>query len=220
MSYSSSLRLFEAYGLEIEYMIVDRQTLQVRPLADKVLEQEAGRPTGDVERGAMAWSNELVLHVLELKTNGPYPGLETLAGLFQQEVSRVNELLAPQGAMLLPTGMHPLMDPVRDTRLWPHDYQEVYQAYDRIFNCQGHGWANLQSTHLNLPFSGDEEFGRLHAAVRLLLPLLPALSASTPLADGQVTGFADTRLEVYRHNQARNDAIERIVRTVPFNCLF
>ncbi|MGV3640774.1 MAG: glutamate-cysteine ligase family protein [Adhaeribacter sp.] len=218
MSYSSSLRLFEAYGLEIEYMIVDRQTLQVRPLADKVLEQEAGRLTGDVERGAMAWSNELVLHVLELKTNGPYPDLEPLAGLFQQEVSRVNELLAPQGAMLLPTGMHPLMDPARDTRLWPHDYQEVYRAYDRIFNCQGHGWANLQSTHLNLPFSGDEEFGKLHAAVRLLLPLLPALSASTPLADGQATGFEDTRLEVYRHNQARIPSIAgSIVPEAVFN---
>lgn len=207
MSYSSSLRLFEAYGLEIEYMIVDRQSLQVQPLADQVLAREAGRLTGDVERGPMAWSNELVLHVLELKTNGPSPELEPLAGLFQQEVNRVNELLAPQGAMLLPTGMHPLMDPARDTRLWPHDYQEVYQAYDRIFNCQGHGWANLQSTHLNLPFSGDEEFGPLHAAVRLLLPLLPALSASTPLADGQATGFADTRLEVYRHNQARIPSI-------------
>ena len=207
MSYSNSLRLFEAYGIEIEYMIVDRQTLQVRPIADTVLAQEAGKVVGDVERGNMGWSNELVLHVLEIKTNGPYPDLASLASLFQQEVTRINELLALQGAMLLPTGMHPLMDPARDTRLWPHGYKEVYQAYDRIFNCQGHGWSNLQSTHLNLPFGNDEEFARLHAAIRLVLPILPALTASSPLAEGQPTGMADTRLEVYRHNQSRLPAI-------------
>ena len=62
---------------------------------------------------------------------------------------------------------------------------------------------NLQSAHLNLPFANDEEFGRLHAAVRLVLPALPALAASSPLQDGRLTDFADTRLEIYRHNARR-----------------
>ena len=43
--------------------------------------------------------------------------------------------------------------------------REIYAAFDRIFDCRGHGWANLQSAHLNLPFADDDEFGRLHAAV-------------------------------------------------------
>jgi hypothetical protein len=207
MSYSHSLHLFEAFGVELEYMIVDRQTLQVRPMADELIREQAGAYVSDVDRGEMAWSNELVLHVLELKTNGPAPELAKLAPLFQQQVNHLNRLLARYDAMLMPTGMHPLMDPGRDTRLWPHDYNAVYQAYDRIFNCQGHGWSNLQSTHLNLPFADDEEFGRLHAAIRLLLPILPALSASSPLVEGRYSGFRDTRLEVYRHNQARIPAI-------------
>ncbi|MBL8848918.1 MAG: hypothetical protein JNG89_04510, partial [Planctomycetaceae bacterium] len=67
----------------------------------------------------------------------------------------------------------------------------------------GHGWANLQSMHINLPFQGDEEFARLHAAVRLLLPLLPALAASSPVMDGKLTGLLDSRLEVYRNNSRR-----------------
>jgi hypothetical protein len=87
--------------------------------------------------------------------------------------------------MLLPTGAHPLMDPFTETRLWPHEHKEIYNLYNRIFDCRGHGWSNLQSTHLNLPFSGDAEFKKLHAAIRLLLPLIPALSASTPLLDGK-----------------------------------
>ncbi|WP_210488959.1 carboxylate-amine ligase [Rufibacter aurantiacus] len=197
------LGLFQGYGVEMEYMIVDRDTLQVKPISDEVLKAEAGELTSDVERGTMAWSNELVLHVLELKTNGPAQELSSLADKFHGEVQRVNDLLAPFNAMLLPTGAHPFMDPYKETKLWPHEASEIYEAYNRIFNCQGHGWSNLQSTHLNLPFRDDEEFGRLHAAIRLILPLIPAISAASPVLDGKVSGLLDTRLEVYRKNQAK-----------------
>jgi gamma-glutamyl:cysteine ligase YbdK (ATP-grasp superfamily) len=82
--------------------------------------------------------------------------------------------------------------------LWPHDNAPIYQAYDRIFGCHKHGQANLQSMHLNLPFADDAEFARLHAAVRLLLPILPALAASSPIADGAPGGALDRRMEAYR----------------------
>ncbi|ALJ00608.1 carboxylate-amine ligase [Rufibacter tibetensis] len=203
MTQSSRLGLFEGYGVEMEYMIVDRDTLEVKPISDEVLKAEAGELTSDVERGTMAWSNELVLHVLELKTNGPASTLSTLIEQFHKEVLRVNQLLEPFNAMLLPTGAHPFMDPYKETKLWPHEASEIYEAYNRIFNCQGHGWSNLQSTHLNLPFSSDEEFGRLHAAIRLILPLIPAISAASPVLDGKVSGLLDTRLEVYRKNQQK-----------------
>jgi carboxylate-amine ligase len=55
--------------------------------------------------------------------------------------------------------------------------------------------------HINLPFFDDAEFERLHAAVRLLLPIIPALSASSPIFDGKSTGFLDSRMEVYKSNQ-------------------
>jgi hypothetical protein len=57
--------------------------------------------------------------------------------------------------------------------------------------------------HINLPFSNDEEFGRLHAAIRVVLPLLPALAASSPLVEGKLTGLLDTRVDVYRTNARR-----------------
>jgi gamma-glutamyl:cysteine ligase YbdK (ATP-grasp superfamily) len=40
----------------------------------------------------------------------------------------------------------------------------------------------------------------LHAAIRTVLPLLPALSASSPLAEGRRSPFLDTRVEAYRTN--------------------
>jgi len=197
------LHLFEGYGVELEYMIVDRDSLDVRPIADRVLEAAAGELTGDVERGPLAWSNELVLHVIELKTNGPASNLAGLAGLFQDDVREINGLLAQWNACLMPSAVHPWMDPYTQTRLWPHDNAAIYSAFNRIFDCRGHGWSNLQSAHLNLPFADDDEFVRLHAAVRAVLPLIPGLAAASPFLDGQATGLLDSRLQAYRRNCER-----------------
>lgn len=194
--------LFTRFGVETEYMIVDRTSLAVRPLADIVLRDGQGRITNEVTRGPVRWSNELVAHVVELKTNGPVNSLDGVAASFQQSLGEVNARLAEEGACLLPGGMHPWMQPTTETVLWPHEDQVIYQTFDRIFGCRGHGWANLQSTHLNLSFASDAEFVRLHNAIRIWLPLLPALGAASPFCDGQRSGWLDTRLWAYRQNCA------------------
>ncbi len=99
---------------------------------------------------------------------------------------------------LLPGAAHPWMDPRRDSRLWRGEGHEIYETFDGIFDCRRHGWLNLQSLHLNLPFDGDAEFDRLHSAVRLILPLLPGLAASSPYLEGRETGLLDSRLAHYR----------------------
>jgi gamma-glutamyl:cysteine ligase YbdK (ATP-grasp superfamily) len=211
----ADLHLFEGYGVELEYMIVDAQSLDVRPIADRLIEAERGAIENEIERGSFAWSNELARHVIELKTNGPAPRLAGLAGGFAAEIARIDALLAPHGARLLATGMHPWMDPVREFEVWPHGDREIYTAFDRIFDCRGHGWANLQSAHLNLPFADDAEFGRLHAAARALLPLLPALAAASPFVDGCHLGLLDTRLDVYRTNAGRVPSLSGAVVPEP-----
>jgi len=197
------LHLFEGYGLELEYMIVRNQTLDILPASDRIIRAVCGSYENEVEMGPLAWSNELALHVIELKTNGPAADLDGLIRLFQDDIGRINTILSSEDGCLMPGGMHPWMDPLKETRLWPHDYNAIYEAYNRIFDCRGHGWSNLQSTHLNLPFYNDEEFCRLHAAVRLVLPLLPALAASTPIMEMHFTGNLDSRLSVYRDNQKK-----------------
>ena len=193
-----ALHAFAGYGIELEYMIVDRQSLAVMPIADALLQAASGRTVSEVDRGKFGWSNEIVLHLVEIKNARPDPALEPLAAGFQAEVSAINRLLESMGARLMPGAMHPWMNPAAETHLWPHDQAPIYQAYDRIFDCKKHGQANLQSMHVNLPFANDDEFARLHAAVRLLLPILPAIAASSPLADGRPSGFLDTRMEAYR----------------------
>jgi glutamate---cysteine ligase / carboxylate-amine ligase len=129
--------------------------------------------------------------------------LAPLPQAFQDSVARINSVLAPMGARLMPSAMHPWMDPNQEMVLWPHDNNTIYEAFNRIFDCRGHGWANLQAVHLNLPFTGDEEFARLHAAIRVLLPILPALAASSPLMDGRPAGVLDSRVAVYQQNCRR-----------------
>lgn len=199
--------LFEGFGVEMEYMIVDKTTLKVAPIADKLMHAKSGDFTVDVENGEIQWSNELVTHVIEIKTNGPAKNLENHPEIFHKNVKEINAILEKENCCLMPTSAHPLMDPNTETVIWPHEYNEVYSLYNKIFDCRGHGWSNLQSTHINLPFKNDEEFGKLHAAIRIILPLLPAIAASSPMLDGKLTGFQDSRMETYLHNQEKIPSI-------------
>jgi gamma-glutamyl:cysteine ligase YbdK (ATP-grasp superfamily) len=201
------LHLFQAYGIELEYMIVDRDSLQVKPITDELLKHMLGNYGSDFEDGMVTWSNELVLHVIELKSTKPESNFSALESQFAQNIRRINAILTGWNAMLMPTAAHPFMDPLAETKLWPHDNNDVYAVYNSIFDCRGHGWSNLQSTHLNLPFYDDEEFAKLHAAIRLVLPILPALCASSPILDGAFTGALDTRLKYYKSNQAKIPSI-------------
>lgn len=198
MSAPPVLHAFKGYGIEIEYMIVDRQTLSVLPVADELLRRAA-----EVQRGKFCWSNELALHLVEIKNARPDPALEPLSAAFLAEVRSIDRRLESLGARLMPTAMHPWMDPRAETRLWPHHDALIYQTYDRIFGCKAHGWANLQSMQLNLPFANDAEFARLHAAIRLVLPIIPVLAASSPIAEGRPAGFLDFRMEAYRTHQVK-----------------
>ncbi len=207
------LHAFDGYGIELEYMIVDRETMRVRPIADELLHDDAGEIVNEVAHGDIAWSNELVRHVVELKTNGPAAALDGLGERFHRDLVQINAMLDAHGACLLPGAAHPLFDPDRETSLWPFGQNEIYAAYNRIFDCRGHGWSNLQSMHINLPFANDEEFTRLHAAIRVVLPLIPALSAASPYLDGRYGGWLDNRLRYYRDNQ--KDVPEISGRVVP-----
>ena len=188
-------------------MIVERDSLNVSPTADEILFHFGRGPTSEVAFEQATWSNELVRHVLEFKMNEPASSLESCVPVFCNEVQRANAWLAKRGRQLLPTGMHPWMNPKLETQLWPFEGHEIYEAFDRVFTCEGHGWSNLQSVHLNLPYASEEEFVKLHAAIRLLLPIIPVISAASPFQEARMLGHLDQRLESYRTNSRRFDCI-------------
>jgi carboxylate-amine ligase len=189
--------------VELEYMITDKHTLDVKPIAEVLLKDEDGIIQGETEHGLTAWSNELISHVIEIKSNGPKSDLLELRDKFVADIREINSELEKHGAMLMSGAAHPWMNPEKESKIWEHESQEIYQAYDRIFGCKGHGWSNLQSTHINLPFYDDEEFAKLHTAIRFLMPMLPALTAASPILSEKFTGYLDKRLYYYEKNQSR-----------------
>lgn len=200
--------IFERFGIELEYMIVNKETLQVIPRADIALgKDKKGVPLSDVQRGNVGLSNELVSHIVELKCAEPISSFALWSNNFHKEIIHLNKELAKINAMLLPSATHPFMNSHEEMVLWPYDCNDIYSTYDRIFNCKGHGWANLQSTHLNISFNGDAQFESLHAAIRILLPIIPAIAASSPYLDSKFTQYKDSRLETYRHNQEKIPSI-------------
>ncbi len=209
------LHLFEGYGIEIEYMIVDGDTFRVRPVADLLLRNRRGEVVNEWCHDRLCWSNELVQHVIELKTDGPAPLLAGLDELFHRHIGTINGLLAAHGCILMPGATHPFMDPLAETVLWERENREIYEAFNTIFDCRGHGWSNLQSMHVNLPFHGDDEFFRLHAAIRMVLPFIPALTAASPFQDGRDSGLLDCRMAHYGKNCAKIPSVTGLIVPEP-----
>lgn len=198
--------LFEVVGLELEYMIVEKETLSIQPGADVVLQNQKGETVDELHFSGTSWSNELVSHVIEIKTDPPVAHPAEALPLFQRDLQEIQRRLHNHELTLLGTGMHPFMEPAQ-MQLWPGENGSIYQTFHRIFDCSGHGWSNLQSMHINLPFDGDEEFARLMAAIRTLLPLMPALSASSPICEMVWSGYMDYRLHVYGSNARKIPSI-------------
>ena len=210
-----ALRLFEGVGVELEYMIVHADSLDVLPVVDHVSTRS---PATTSPRSSAARSRGRTSSSTTSSSSRPTVPRRTLPGLdeiFADDVRR-NERDA-QAARRPPDadGRAPVDGPrARDRALAAREC-EVYDAFDRIFGCKGHGWSNLQCVHLNLPFHGDAEFARLHAAIRLVLPIIPALAASSPILDGRLTGLMDSRMHFYRENQKKIPSITGYVIPEP-----
>ena len=207
MAERDDLGLFQGFGIEIEWMIVDAETLDIRGRADWLLAQVAGAEAVEHVDGPITWVNELARHLVEAKSTDPMPNVYGQQVGFADAAAKINAVLAQDGLCLLPGPMHPWMNPASEYELFPHGQHDIYALFDRVFDCRGHGWTNLQSTQINLPFAGDGEFGALMAAVRVLLPILPALSAGSPFIEGRRAAERNHRLAVYASNCARVPSI-------------
>lgn len=186
-------RLFESYRIGTELMVVDPRSLEPLPGVPKLFALAVGEPVATIERGDMRWRAKLAAHALGIRNSKPVRNIRSLEKKLNGEVRALDQLLGTAQAMLLPTAAHPFFDPAK-TVLWNGAGREVPERYHAIFDARQHGWGNMQTLRLELPFANDDEFTRLHAAVRLVLPLIPALCASSPLLDGRDAGARDARL--------------------------
>jgi len=189
----------EVLGPEHEYSLVD-QDLKPMPISDKIIKAYCGKTINFIELPSFTFGKEMQLHVMEIKANQPFKTPVEFEETMQTAISTLSEIVRKHGAVLLGTGMHPLLK-LQDTSIWPHYHKKIYQQYAKIFNLNQHGWLNIQSFHLNLPFQKEADAIQTHNQLANLCAYLPAITASSPIYEGKEGSNIDNRLQFYKINQ-------------------
>lgn len=187
-------------GPEHEFSIVNEE-LKALPIVDKVIRDFHGRIVNFVEQLNFTFGKELQMHVMELKPNAPFKSPDEFDETMHEAVlSLLNFLKRKYDAFLLGTGMHPLIR-LEETGVWPHRHRQIYEEYSKVFNLKQHGWLNIQSFQLNLPYSKEADGVLLHNLLANICAYLPAISASSPIYEGKIGENVDNRLCFYMLNQ-------------------
>jgi gamma-glutamyl:cysteine ligase YbdK (ATP-grasp superfamily) len=193
-------RTLEVLGPEHEFSLVD-ENLKALPIVDKVIKDLYGRVVNFVELGEFTFGKELQLHVMEVKSNKPFKSPKAFEETMHKAVLKLNELLERRyGASLLGTGMHPTLK-LEETAVWPHRHKQIYEAFSRIFDLKQHGWLNIQSFQLNIPYADEAKAVLMHNLLAVVCAYLPAVSASSPIYEGHFGDYVDNRLYFYMENQ-------------------
>lgn len=186
-------------GTEHEYSISD-SNWRPQPISDRIIERISGAVDHEVQFGGIKVSKELQKHVIELIPSEP-GSLSFLEDSLFRGLTKLYQALGHE-YRFLGLGMHPLLT-LDQTTFWDHDEQEYYHAYDRLFDIKQHGWLNIQALQINIPYQSKDDLVLMFNRVRSLMPYLVAISASSPIVEGLLTGYMDNRLVYYRQNQRR-----------------
>jgi gamma-glutamyl:cysteine ligase YbdK (ATP-grasp superfamily) len=186
-------------GPEHEYSLVDKD-LKPLPISDKIIKDYCGKIINFIELSEFTFGKEMQLHVMEIKANEPFETPFEFEETMQTAVSTLSQIVHKQDAMLLGTGMHPLLK-LQETGIWPHYHKKIYQQYGKFFDLNQHGWLNIQSFHLNLPYQKEADAIQIHNQLTNLSAYLPAISASSPIYEGKNGPDIDNRLQFYKLNQ-------------------
>jgi carboxylate-amine ligase len=187
-------------GPEHEFSVVTEQ-LKPLPIVDKIIKDFHGRIVNFVEQPHFTFGKELQLHVMEIKPNSPFKNPEDFEETMQEAVLTLTNFVEKKyNARLLGTGMHPLLK-LDETGVWPHRDRQIYRFLSRVFNLRQHGWLNIQSFQLNLPYSDEKKAVCMHNLLAETCAYLPAIASSSPIYDGRLGEHVDNRLRFYLENQ-------------------
>lgn len=185
-------------GTEHEYSINDN-SFNPLPVSDRIIKAICGSTESEILFGDVKLGKELQKTVLEIVPRVP---ADDLSGLEDQLMNGIRKFyrIFRDRYLLLGLGMHPTLTLDR-TAVWDHDEREYYDVYHRLFNIHQHGWLNIQALQINLSYAHERELVMTYNRLRSLLPYLIAVTASSPMVEGHLTGFADNRLIYYLRNQ-------------------
>ena len=177
-------------GTEHEFSINDPQ-FNVCPVSDQILKTICGSYESEILFGDVKLGKELQKTVLEIVPRNRPMILHRLEAQLTSGIRKFYHIFSVTVTSLLGLGMHPTAR-LQEIPVWDHDEGEYYEAYDRLFNIRQHGWLNIQALQINLSYSGEKELVSTYNRIRTLLPYLVAVTASSPMVEGELTGTCDT----------------------------
>lgn len=179
-------------GVEEEYQLVDQYNGHLRSDCQEVLSQIRSQPKNASTEG-IVFQHELHLSQIEVAT----PVCQTMQqvrDLLTTARQTIHRAALPQGNLLVSAGTNPMpashsetddVTPKRRYRTMQQRYQHLVKEL-RIFGCH---------VHIGIP---DLETGvQVMNYARIWLPLLQALSCNSPFWEGQDTGYASYRRELW-----------------------
>ncbi len=173
-----------AVGVEEEYQIVDIESGELRPDCKLVMKNLRGKPDADIQHelhlNQIEMASPICQTLDEVDTN-----LRSVRKALNASAKKSGSALAASGTNPLPTPDDPVATPEDRYRVLVERFQQI--ARDMlIFGCH---------VHVDMPdrYLGTEVMNR----TRCWLPLLQALTANSPYWDGQDTGYASYRRELW-----------------------
>ena len=175
------------FGLEEELHLVDPSTGETTARSPEVLKifgERATIPPGGLPRTAAdELDAELFRHQLETRTDPVLSGDEALSQLWAARRTAAGAAGAA-GAAVVAAGTLPLA--ARSAVVSPQDrYRDIVHRYGAIGRAAG-----TCGMHVHVGIDSDEEGVAVIDRLRPWLPVLLAVSANSPYANGEDSGYA------------------------------
>jgi len=178
-------------GLEEELLLVHPETGELANAAGAVLhDHRAARGDAPPAWATMVLESEFLRDMLETHTD-PTEDLQEIGRQLRQARRTAISSAEEAGVAVAATGTPPLGRSLPVVSPNPR-YERIVQE----FGDTGRG-AITFGLHVHVDVADDEEGVRVIDGLRPWLPLLTAISANSPYASGQDTGYASWRQQVW-----------------------
>ena len=171
-------------GVELEFQLVDRESLALVPLAPRILESLSDQWKDRIKK-------EFIQSMLEVNT-GVCHTIDDVAQDLRVVTLHLEQKAHEQGALLHPTSLHPFsraldQQPTQDPRYL--EILEDLRLVGQMLITQG------LHVHIGVP-DGDTAIWIVDH-IRAYLPLILSLTASSPFFQGIDTGFQSYRSKLF-----------------------
>ncbi len=171
-------------GVEIEFQVISRKTLDLVPLAPVLLENSPAILAPRI-------THEFIKSILELQT-GICKNVRDVENDLMQTCSMAEELAEDNDCLLYASSLHPYAKHTDQVLTENERYQKIMnelQILGRRFISQG--------LHVHIGVRDGDTAIRVCNVLQLYLPLLLSLTTSSPFSNGQDTGLLSYRTKLF-----------------------